>query len=284
MNTKSLRFALPALACCLTLLACTKSSDKEQASETASTPQTTPQTAQADPYWDYESAGGPSAWGQISPKYATCGAGQSQSPIDISTTSVAELPPLQAQYRSVSLHIVHHAHKADVVNTGHTIQINYPDADSLSVGTETFGLLQYHFHSPSEHTVNGRHSPMEMHMVHKSAAGNLAVVGVFIEEGAPNAAFDPVWANLPAVKGSEQHLEDVKVDVNQLLPIVRTTYRYDGSLTTPPCSESVKWLVMTTPIQLSATQIGTFRAIIQGNNRPVQPLNGRIVLTDALTE
>ena len=123
---------------------------------------------------------------------------------------------------------------------------------------------------------------MEMHLVHKSADSRLAVVGVFIAEGSHNKAFDPVWGNLPAQKGVETHFPSVKVDVDALLPTSRASYRYDGSLTTPPCSEGVSWIVMTTPIQLSSEQVGAFRRLIDGNNRPVQPLNGRTILTDAV--
>jgi carbonic anhydrase len=125
---------------------------------------------------------------------------------------------------------------------------------------------------------------MEMHLVHRSAEGKLAVAGVFIEEGRHNAAFDPIWSNLPSTKGSESHFEDVIVDVTALTPAATTTYRYDGSLTTPPCSEGVKWIIATTPIELSREQIGAFRKIIHGNNRPVQPLHGRSVVTDQLDE
>ena len=152
----------------------------------------------------------------------------------------------------------------------------------MTVGATAYQLAQYHFHAPSEHTVNGTHSPMEMHFVHTTADGQLAVIGVLIVEGAHNAAFDPIWANLPTQKGMENHLTHVKVDVDALLPTARTTYRYDGSLTTPPCSEGVKWFVMTTPIALSPAQIHAFTSLIHGNNRPVQPLNGRSVFTDAV--
>jgi len=290
MNTKTIR-PLPAaipifvlLVSAATVAACgTPPSEAPQQSATPAPPAAAPPAAQADPHWDYGHEVGPAAWGGLSPKYAMCGEGRSQSPIDITTSTPTALPELRAQYRPASLHIVHHEHKADVVNTGHSIQVNYPEADTLAVGAETFTLVQYHFHSPSEHTVNDEHFPMEMHLVHKSADGKLAVVGVFIEEGAQNAAFDPVWANLPREKGVEQHYEDIEVDVNQLLPARRATYRYDGSLTTPPCSEGVKWFVITTPIQLSASQIGEFREILTGNNRPVQPLNGRIVMVDTMT-
>ena len=124
---------------------------------------------------------------------------------------------------------------------------------------------------------------MEMHLVHKSADGKLAVVGVFIAEGAHNKSFDPVWANLPAQKGVETHYPPVKVDVDALLPAGGTSYRYDGSLTTPPCSEGVSWIVMRTPIELSSEQVAEFTRLIKDNNRPVQKLNGRTILADAVS-
>jgi carbonic anhydrase len=234
----------------------------------------------ADPHWGYEGEAGPSAWGGLSPKFSACAEGKSQSPIDITGFSSGTLPSLSASFRPASLRIAHHEHLADAINNGHTIQVNYTEGDSLTVGEASYELLQYHFHSPSEHTFEGKHFPMEMHMVHKAADGSLAVIGVFIEEGAHNAAFDPIWSNLPKDKGVENHFEGVTVNVDDLLPESRTTYRYDGSLTTPPCSEGVKWFVMTEAIQLSSDQIGAFRALIQGNNRPVQPLNGRPIETD----
>ena len=124
---------------------------------------------------------------------------------------------------------------------------------------------------------------MEMHLVHKSANDKLAVVGVFITEGAHNKSFDPLWGNLPAQKGVETHYQSIKVDTDAILPTTRTSYRYDGSLTTPPCSEGVSWLVMRTPIELSIDQIEAFARIIKDNNRPVQKLNGRTILTDAVS-
>jgi carbonic anhydrase len=250
-------------------------------------PASQPPTAPAEsPHWGYEGAEGPDQWGTLSPAWAVCGEGTRQSPIDIDVdkTVRANLPSLAASFRPAALRIIHQEHTADVVNTGHSIQVNYTEGDELTVGNERFELLQYHFHAPSEHTIGGKPYPMEMHMVHKSGDGKLAVVGVLIEEGPHNAAFEPVWANLPKARGVTSHLEHVPVDVNTLLPSRKTTYRYDGSLTTPPCTEGVTWIVMTTPIQLSATQLGRFRAVLSGNNRPVQPLNGRVIGTDHLPE
>jgi carbonic anhydrase len=265
--------------------ACNKSGEQTQEQAQTDAAQTQQAAAPAEgPHWSYEGATAPATWGTLSADWSPCGDGKSQSPIDIDQTVRSDVPALGADFKPASLKIVHHAHIADGINNGHTIQINYPEGDMLTIGDEQFQLVQYHFHGPSEHTVRGQHYPMEMHLVHKSAEGKLAVVGVFIEEGAHNAAFDPIWSNLPSTKGSENHYENVMVDVDALLPAVKTSYRYDGSLTTPPCSEGVKWIVMTTPIQLSADQIGVFRAIVNGNNRPTQPLNGRSVVTDHVAE
>ena len=237
-----------------------------------------------DPHWSYEGADGPAKWETLSSKWTICGQGHSQSPIDIEKTVKADLPKLRAEFKPENVAIVHHEHMADVINTGHSIQVNYTGGDSLKIGDEQFKLIQYHFHSPSEHTVAGKHYALEMHLVHKSADGKLAVAGVFIEEGRHNAAFDPILSNLPKSKSEEHHMEQMKVDVDDLLPTKSTTYRYDGSLTTPPCSEGVKWIILTTPIQLSADQIGTFRSVIDGNSRPVQQLYGRSVATDDIVE
>ena len=206
---------------------------------------------------------------------------------DTSRPSTSPMPhpgtdKLRTTFPPAELHIAHHDHVADGINNGHTIQIDYPGAETLTLGGVDYQLTQYHFHSPSEHTVDGKHFPMEMHLVHKAADDKLAVVGVFIAEGAHNKAFDPIWANLPDRKGVETHYAAVKVDVDALLPATRTSYRYDGSLTTPPCSEGVSWIVMTTPIELSSDQVAAFTRLIKDNNRPVQALNGRTILTDAV--
>ena len=265
------------------IVACRQPDPKPNASGAPAPGPATATTAPAgaDPVWHYEGGEGPAHWGTLSAKFASCQSGRAQSPIDIVAPARRDTPDAIAmEFAPASLRIVHHDHVADAINNGHTIQVNYSEGDTLTVGGRAYQLVQYHFHAPSEHTVNGRQFPMEMHLVHTSADGQLAVVGVLVAEGAHNASFDPIWANLPVTKGVENHLEHVKVDVDALLPKARTTYRYDGSLTTPPCSEGVKWFVMTAPIALSKAQIEAFTALFHGNNRPVQPLNGRSVLTD----
>ena len=165
----------------------------------------------------------------------------------------------------------------------------YPEGSGIRIDGTDYQLLQFHFHAPSEHTVDGKPFDMEMHLVHESEDGNLAVVGLLIESGRHHPAFDPIWASLPSSPLETQRIENGVIDLDLLLMLseqttdeaVKTfpsTYRYNGSLTTPPCSEGVKWIVLTTPVEMSESQIAAFKAIIDGNNRPVQPLNGRELL------
>ena len=242
-----------------------------------------PAPADSDPVWHYEGEEGPEHWGDLSPAFATCREGRMQSPIDIAAaTTTDQAPALTLRFAPATLRIAHHEHIADGINNGHTIQVTYDEGDTLTVGDRAYELVQYHFHTPSEHTFAGRRYPMEMHLVHRAAGGSLAVVAVMIDEGRHDAAFDPIWANLPGTRGIEKHYEHIKVDVDALLPSVHASYRYDGSLTTPPCTEGVSWFVLTTPIDLDRSQIAAFSALISQNSRPVQPLNGRTVLSDVL--
>lgn len=288
MLTRDYRGIAAAVALALAVAGCSAPPAKQTPPAATATPPVTmkPSVAPAagDPVWHYEGTEGPASWGKLSPKFAACGDGRSQSPVDIANTVVGtEALELKTNLLPGALRIAHHEHVADGINNGHTIQINYEGGDTLTIGNDAYTLVQYHFHNQSEHTVKGQHYPMEMHLVHKAESGKLAVIGVFIETGSHNAAFDPIWNNLPTKKGVETHYPHINVDVDKLLPTNRASYRYDGSLTTPPCSEGVRWIVMTTPIQLSADQIKAFTAIIHDNNRPTQPLNGRPVLAEAVT-
>jgi carbonic anhydrase len=231
--------------------------------------------------WNYEDKG-PATWGTVSPEFAACGEGKRQSPIDIANVKSASSVGIKTDYKPASLRVVHTSHMSDVVNTGHTIQVNFVNGDTLTIGQDVYILQQFHFHDPSEHTVNGKHFPMEIHFVHTSAAKKLAVVSVLVEQGKANKAFEPIWLHLPKQKGLEAHLENVAIDVNKLLPRRKAAYRYEGSLTTPPCTEGVTWIVMKQRVQLSAEQIEAFRSILDGNNRPVQQLNERVVSSDSI--
>ena len=225
--------------------------------------------------WGYAAENGPDVWGQLSPEYFLCAEGRHQSPIDLVNPTPANLPPLPYDYRPTSLNIR---------NTGHTIEVACPEGNWIEVDGTRYQLLQFHFHAPSEHTVVGKLFEMEAHFVHKSEEGTLAVVGVLIEKGKHNSEFDSVWAHLPETTGETRIVENVTIDLPLMLSPTGTPqtvsdyYRYDGSLTTPPCSEEVQWIVLTTPIEMSEAQIAAFKAIIHDNNRPVQPLNGRKLL------
>ena len=221
--------------------------------------------------WGYKMENGPDVWAQLNPEYQLCSAGIHQSPIDIVNPTPAELPPITFNYRPTSLNIH---------NTGNTIEIAYQEGSWIEIDETKYHLLQFHFHAPSEHTVTGNPYEMEMHLVHKSEDGTLAVIGAFIKSGSVNAAFDTFWHRMPSVSGESVQDNSVLLNASDLLPRTKRTYRYEGSLTTPPCSESVKWLVLTTPIEISHSQIAAFKAILYGNNRPVQPLNERELLVD----
>ena len=234
--------------------------------------------------WGYEAENGPDVWAQLSPEYTLCAEGKHQSPIDLVNPTPEKLSPITYAYDSTTI--------LNIQNTGHTIEVAYPEGNWIEVDGTRYQLLQFHFHAPSEHTVAGQPFEMEAHFVHKSEDGTLAVVGLLIEEGRHNFSFDPIWSHLPAVPGETQHFENIIVDPALMLSpngqitneggqILSSSYRYEGSLTTPPCSEEVKWIVLTTSIEMSKAQISAFKAIIHDNNRPVQPLNGRKLFVDS---
>ncbi|HNB51238.1 MAG TPA: carbonic anhydrase family protein [Anaerolineales bacterium] len=221
-------------------------------------------------HWTYEGEEGPDHWGDLAPDYATCGTGTSQSPIDL--TSAAE-----QDFTNISFH--YQPSEVKILNNGHTVQVNYDAGSYIEVDGQRYDVLQFHYHAPSEHAVDGKLYAAELHIVHQNAEKQLAVVGLLIEEGAENAAFTELLAHLPAEESPETDA-GFKIDATAFLPEVQTTFRYSGSLTTPPCSEGVSWFVMTSPIQLSADQIAAFEHVHEGNNRPVQPLNTRTLSED----
>lgn len=222
------------------------------------------------PHWGYEGEAGPERWGDLNRSYALCKLGQAQSPIDIANVEAANLAALTFDYQPAT---------PSIVNNGHTVQVNFPAGSTLRVGNDEYQLLQFHFHTPSEHTVNGQHSAMELHLVHRHTSSALAVVGVFLIVGEANPTLEPLWGQLPSYAGGERPLSII-VNPTDLLPPSRRTYRYAGSLTTPPCSEGVLWLVMQQPVAISQMQLDKFRTIFPANSRPTQPLNGRRVLTE----
>jgi carbonic anhydrase len=219
------------------------------------------------PHWSYGGEANPTQWGRLGHDFAVCETGKYQSPIDIDNAVVSSPSTIKFNYSSVPL---------VVVNNGHTIQVNYPEGSTVNINGNEYALLQFHFHTPSEHTEEGRASAMELHLVHRNDAGKLAVVGVMLEKGNANPAIDTIWGHIPG-KEKTNEVKGVKIDAAELLPKSTTYFSYSGSLTTPPCSEEVSWNVMREPIQVSEEQIAAFEAIYQVNARPVQPLNGRTI-------
>ena len=222
------------------------------------------------PSWSYEGATGPEHWGELAPEFALCGSGLEQSPVDIDDEQDASLPVLLANYKPAPV---------TIENNGHTVQHNISNGSTLKIGAQEVQLLQYHLHTPSEHTVNGASYPMEIHFVHKTPSGQLAVLGVFVRAGAFNSALEQVFKYSPKAKGSS-NVPTISIDLQKLLPrnVVANYVHYQGSLTTPPCSQGVKWFVNQTPISASAQQIAKFKQLFHGlNARPTQDLNNRVI-------
>jgi len=220
------------------------------------------------PHWTYEGATGPTAWAQLSAEYATCANGARQSPIDIREGIKLELEPVVFEYRSSGF---------QVVDNGHTIQANIQPGNYIRVMGRRFQLLQFHFHRPSEELIDGRPSEMVAHLVHKDQDGKLAVVAVLIDRGTTKQpAIQSVWNNLPLEK-NEEVAASTRIDPTQLLPENRRYYAYMGSLTTPPCTEGVLWIVMKQPMMATSEQIDLFARLYPMNARPVQATAGRLI-------
>jgi carbonic anhydrase len=218
-------------------------------------------------HWTYEGESGPDHWGAMGPENAACSVGSQQSPLDISGAITAELPDIA---------IAWNAGDGTIINNGHTIQVNVAAGSKLTRGDRTYELLQFHFHAPSEHKVHGKTFPMEVHFVHKNAAtGALGVLGVFMAPGADNAVFAGLAATFPADAGKETA---AAVDPRGLLPGKLGYWTYEGSLTTPPCSEIVDWMVAMEPIEVAAADIERFTTLYAMNARPALAPNRRFIL------
>lgn len=219
--------------------------------------------------WGYVGDNGPAHWGELSPDYRVCGWGQQQSPIDLRDPVVAQVSPLALDYRAAPLRLT---------NTGRTIQVNLEPGSILTLNDRTYTLQQIHFHHPSEHTLEGVAFPMEIHLVHRSEAGDMAVLAVFLQAGAENPALTPIWAAMPTRVRETISPPATLIDAIALLPTDSATFRYFGSLTTPPCSEIVNWIIFQTPMEASSAQINQFAALFANNARPVQSSQRPILL------
>jgi carbonic anhydrase len=219
----------------------------------------------------------------LSPVYAACGNGKSQSPINLLPSQGDGATSLKMEYKTTSLRIAHHEHVDDIVDNGHTIQVTVEEGSTITLNGKVFTLKQFHFHTPSEHTLDGKHFPMEMHLVHQNEDGSFAVAGVFFEEGKKaNENFAKLIEHLPNAPGETKHLADTKLDLQLHIPKNNNAYHYKGSLTTPPCSENVDWLVLRERISLTADQLKAFSSRLNNNNRPTQALNDRKITVDQI--
>ncbi|MES2934868.1 MAG: carbonic anhydrase family protein [Pseudomonadota bacterium] len=218
-------------------------------------------------HWSYEGEGGPTGWGKINPSWSKCDTGNRQSPIDIRDGIRVDLEQIAFDYRPTGF---------NVIDNGHTVQVNIGAGNTISVMGRTYELVQFHFHRPAEERINGKGFEMVAHLVHKDLDGRLAVVAVLIERGKPHTAIQSVWNNLPLEK-NDALVASSALDLNQILPARRDYYTYMGSMTTPPCSENVLWMVMKEPIQASFEQIAIFSKLYPMNARPIQSASGRMI-------
>jgi carbonic anhydrase len=218
-------------------------------------------------HWDYQGEGGPKSWGKLKPEFAKCSSGARQSPIDIRDGIKVQLDPVQFDYKASAFR---------VIDNGHTVQVNVAAGNGIEVIGRRYELVQFHFHRPSEERIDGRQFDMVAHLVHKDVEGRLAVVAVLLDRGSAHPIVQTVWNNLPLEKGEEVPAR-ATLDLNALLPAERSYFTYMGSLTTPPCSEGVLWMVMKEPVPISSEQIGIFARLYPMNARPIQSASGRLI-------
>jgi carbonic anhydrase len=219
------------------------------------------------PDWSYQGETNPTNWSKLSRDFATCDIGQDQSPIDIQGAAKGEPVQIAFNYKSSPL---------AVTNNGHSIQVNYAPGSTISIDGDEYQLLQFHFHTPSEHQIAGKAAAMEVHLVHRNAAGKLAVVGVMMNEGKEDRSIDKIWSAIPP-SGQTNTVSNSTIDAASLLPANKSYYSYTGSLTTPPCSEGVNWTVLKEPITVSTAQIQEFKKLYPLNARPIRSTNARKV-------
>ncbi|QTN30567.1 carbonic anhydrase family protein [Rhodoferax sp. AJA081-3] len=221
-------------------------------------------------HWAYEGDTGPQAWGKLKPDFNTCAIGKRQSPINIENGNTLQGPaePVQFAYTPSN---------GTVVNNGHTIQVDVQGENTITVRGSTYRLLQFHFHTPSEEQINSKRFPMVAHLVHKNNEGQLAVVAVLLDEGAASPFIDKVWTYMPLDANDRVRMPQGLLNLAELLPTDQRYYQFMGSLTTPPCSEGVLWMVMKQPVTISRGQYRLFTQLYPNNARPVQAVNGRVV-------
>ena len=219
-------------------------------------------------HWGYDEDLGPKNWAELDERFAICEQGLNQSPINITSPIDAQLSPLLFQGD---------AKATTFVNNGHTLQVNFANGSYLTINNKKYSLKQIHFHTPSENQIDGKSYPMEAHLVHADSYNNLAVVSVMFEESEDNIVLNKLLRNLPEENDETQMIKS-EVFGYEILPSLREYYTFNGSLTTPPCTEGVRWIVLKTPVEISKSQLEDFKNVMPKNNRPIQDINARYIL------
>jgi len=227
------------------------------------------QNPEQAPHFGYEGANGPKAWGNLSAAYIACKQGHVQSPINIRGARKEALPPIEFHYMDAPLKIV---------NNGHSVQVDYAPGSWITVGDDKYELRQFHFHHPSEEHINGRGFDLSLHLVHANSQGKLAVVAILLEHGRANDAVRRIFDALPQTEGPEQEVAGPPINAGAFLPPTRGYYTFQGSLTTPPCTEGITWFVLKTPEELSSDEVAAFAKLYPSDARPIQPTDGRAIL------
>ncbi len=220
-----------------------------------------------DGQWSYEGEGSPANWGKLRRDFTTCATGRRQSPIDIRDSIRVDLEPIQFDYKLSQFRIV---------DNGHTVQVNVGEGSTMSVMNRTYRLLRFNFHRPAEERVNGKTFDMSAHLVHQDDEGKIAMVAVLLEKGAENPLIQTLWNHMP-LEVDQEVAPSIAIDLKALLPENRGYYTYMGSLTTPPCTEDVLWMVLKQPMPVSAEQVSIFSRLYKNNARPIQPANSRLI-------
>ncbi|MGW7356678.1 carbonic anhydrase [Streptomyces sp. NPDC054802] len=275
MSSNAIRMAAIAGVTALTVFTATSCAEGDAGTDTmekpavAASPQSDGKAEKKEgAHWGYQGAGGPANWATLAEDFEACEAGHEQSPIDLDDDKVDEAPVDKAvtiDYTPVT---------AELVNNGHTVQANVSTGSKIVIDGTSYDLKQFHFHLPSEHTEEGEHTAMEMHFVHADKNRRLAVVAVLMEEKAGRSAFADLFTKLPPEEGTTAKITKA-FDLTEFLPGDRKQYHYEGSLTTPPCTEGVKWTVLKAPVRIAPDEVATYKELFPKSNRPTQPLNDR---------
>ncbi|RUM55450.1 MAG: hypothetical protein DSY40_03970 [Nautilia sp.] len=220
--------------------------------------------------WGYTGEYGPENWGKLKPEYKMCAIGKQQTPINIKATKIES-------YKFIDMEYEHGA--KNVINNGHTVQVNVKEGNIIKIDGKEYELKQFHFHTPSENHIKGKEYPLEAHFVHASKDGKLAVISVMFKENEENKILSKIWSKFPLKKGEKVELELSANDIKNLMPSNKSYYKFMGSLTTPPCSEGVTWIVFKNPVNVSKEQVKAFFNLLgHANNRPIQPTNDREII------